>query len=485
MAEIRVRIAPSPTGRLHIGTARVALFNYLFAKKHGGKFIVRVEDTDSVRSTDEFDKDILNGLEWLGLHWDEGPKVGGEFGPYYQHERLELYSTQLDKLLAAGRAYKCFCTAEELEAEREDQQKKGQAPRYSGGCRNLSPEETEKKGDAKYAVRLKVEPGKIEFNDLVRGQVEFDSEQFGDVVLARSDGSPLFLFTNVVDDDAMKISHVLRGDDHLTNTAKQILIAQALGLTPPQFGHLPMILNADRSKMSKRKDPVSVTADYQAKGYLPEALVNFIALLGWAPGDDKEIFTLEELTKAFDLAQVGKSPSVFDPAKLLWMNGYYLRQLSLAELKSRVDEFVRNDKLRSEIVARPELYDKALELIHERIKTLAEIEELVSLFFEKPDYPAELLIEKKSDRTRSKHALDVATKALESAGDFSTKHCETLLRQSAADNQLKDGELLWAVRVALTGKPASPGAFEMLEALGKEESLERLAKARDLFAAVA
>lgn len=475
MAEVRVRIAPSPTGKLHIGTARVALFNYLFARQQGGKFILRVEDTDRERSKDEFDKEILDGLEWLGLVWDEGPRVGGEYGPYYQKERLDIYRPYLEKLLQEGRAYRCFCMAEELANERQAQEKTGQPPRYSGRCRHLSSEEVAEKTNqgVPCAIRLKVEPGLIKFNDLIRGQVEWQAELFGDIVLARADGMPLFLFTNVVDDYLMKISHVLRGEDHITNTFKQILIYEALGLPLPQFGHLPMILNHDRSKMSKRRDPVSINDDYRQKGYLPEALVNFIALLGWAPGKDREIMNLEEMTKLFDVKRVGKSPSIFDPAKLLWMNGYYMRQLSDDELVRRASEFVKSDKLAKAIKTEPSLYNKALKLAKDRLKTLCEVEESIDFFFFAPPPNAKLLAGKSSNED-AKQALKLACEKLAELEEFSAQTCEEILRQASKDSGRPAGELLWTVRAALTGKEASPGAFEMLEALGKEESLRRL-----------
>jgi len=485
MAEVRVRIAPSPTGKLHIGTARVALFNYLFARQQGGKFILRVEDTDRERSKDEFDQEILDGLEWLGLRWDEGPRVGGEYGPYYQRERLDIYQPYLEKLLEEGKAYRCFCTSEELASERQEQEKSGQPPRYSGRCRHLDEAAISQAlaENKPYAVRLKVEPGEITFIDLVRGEVKWQAELFGDVVLARSDGMPLFLLTNVIDDYLMKISHVLRGEDHLTNTFKQILIYRALELPLPKFGHLPMILNCDRSKMSKRRDPVSVNDDYRAKGYLPEALVNFIALLGWAPGKDREIMNLEEMTKLFDIRRVGKSSSIFDPTKLLWMNGYYIRRLPLGELAKRAGEFVKSDKLRQAIAHNPALYQRALALAAERLKTLDEIEELIEYFFFAPDPSATVLMGKKLDSAIAKQALELAQEKLAELEDFSAASCQEILRQAASERHLLAGDLLWTVRAALTGKEASPGAFEMLEALGKEESLQRLKMAQHLLSA--
>lgn len=474
--DIRVRIAPSPTGKFHIGTARTALFNYLFARKFGGKFIVRIEDTDRERHDDSAIKDILEGLLWLGLGFDEGPEVGGEYGPYFQQERLGIYEEFVDQLLEKKLAYRCYCTHEELEAERAKAQTKGQSPKYSGRCRNLSAQEIDQfeRDGRSSVVRFIVEPQVVTFDDLIRGKMEFDATLFGDFVIVRSDEMPLFVLTNVIDDHLMKISHVLRGEEHLANTARQILLAQALNFLNPEFGHFPLIFNPDRTKMSKRKDPVSLTEDFKNKGYLPEALVNFIALLGWSSGTDREIFSLPELVEEFEIDRVGKSPSIFDREKLLWMNGYYIRQKSIGEIASAAQNFITNPKLLQLTLDKPDYFLSVVALIHDRMKTLAEIENLIEFFFAAPSYDAALLVAKKSTKANTLGALQATVKVVADLKTVGLDETEKALRGAAEDLKIKDGELLWAVRVALSGRDASPGAFELLEVLGKEESLKRL-----------
>ncbi len=476
---VRVRIAPSPTGKLHLGTARTALFNYLFARKHEGKFIVRMEDTDKERSSSDYERDILDGLLWLGLPWDEGPEVGGAFEPYRQKDRVGLYQVFIDQLLSEKTAYRCYCTPAELEAERTAQQAANQPPRYSGKCRTLTAAQiSENEKTLKPSVvRFATPKGKVDFDDLIRGHIEFEGELFGDFVIVRSDGSPLFVLTNVVDDHLMEISHVLRGEDHLSNTGKQLLLAKALNFFSPQFGHFPLILNTDRSKMSKRKNPVSISDDYKAKGFLPEALNNFIALLGWSPGEDRELFSLHELIDEFQLERVGRSPSIFDTEKLLWMNGYYIRHLSLGDLAERSEPFIRDSAIKQAALKDPEFHLQVLALVQERLKTLAEVEELIEFFYTAPDYDADLLIAKKSDHERTKKALAVAVTAVTNLKTITLEETELALRTAARDADLKDGELLWTVRVALSGRDASPGAFELIEVFGKEETLKRLGSA--------
>ncbi|MCR4277762.1 MAG: glutamate--tRNA ligase [Candidatus Berkelbacteria bacterium] len=477
--EIRVRIAPSPTGRFHIGTARTALFNYLFAKKFNGKFIVRVEDTDKERHDEDSLKDILEGLLWLGMSWDEGPEVGGPYGPYFQQERLGLYEPFVAQLIDKKLAYRCYCTQEELSAEREAQQGKNAAPKYSGHCRNLTATEIDQYEQAgrPSAVRFIVEPQVVSFDDLIKGKVEFDASLFGDFVIQRSDGTPLFVLSNVIDDNLMKISHVLRGEDHLVNTAKQILLAEALGFLSPQFGHFPMILNKDRSKMSKRKNPVSISDDYKAKGFLPDALVNFIALLGWNSGTEREIFSMQELIDEFEINRVGTSPSIFDTEKLLWMNGYYIRQKSIGEVAEAGRVFITNDELQKAVTAKPDFFLNAIALVHDRLKLLSEIEDQIEYFFISPKYEPSLLIAKKSNEANTLAALKSAVKVVSELKTMGLDEVEPALRGAAEDLKIKDGELLWAVRVALSGRDASPGAFELLGVIGKEESVNRIKSA--------
>ena len=347
MADVRVRIAPSPTGPLHIGTARTALYNYLHARHVGGTFILRLEDTDQARSSIAYEKDILDGLHWLGLTWDEGPEVAGDaargpHAPYRQMERLPLYAEAAQRLLAEDKAYPCYCTPEELAAERARQEAAKEPPRYSGRCANLTAEERaafEAEG-RRPAIRFRVGEGTVAFDDVVRGHVEFDVANLGgDFVIVRADGSPLYHFTVVVDDAAMGITDVIRGEDHLSNTPKHILLFQALGHELPRFGHLPLILNPDRSKMSKRKSQTALS-DYIAQGFIREALVNYLALLGWATGTEEEILGLDEIVERFDIAEVHKGGAVFDRERLEWLNGQWIRRLSPDELIDRLRPFV-------------------------------------------------------------------------------------------------------------------------------------------------
>ncbi len=480
---VRVRIAPSPTGKLHIGTARTALFNYLFAKKHEGKFVVRMEDTDRLRSTDDFARDILDGFLWLELPWDEGPEIGGPFAPYNQKDRTDMYQPFIDRLLEEKKAYRCYCTNEELEEERQSQQAAKMPPRYSGKCRRLTKEQIDQyvQEGRPSAIRFAINPGKVVLDDLIRGKVEFEAELFGDFVIVRNDGSPLFVLSNVIDDHLMEISHVLRGEDHLSNTGKQILLASALNTLSPQFGHFPLILNTDRTKMSKRKNPVSISEDYKAKGFLPEALVNFIALLGWSSGDDREIYSLNELVGEFQIERVGKSPSIFDVEKLAWMNGYYIRQLAVGDLANRAEQFINNSKIKQAALQNPEFHLQALSLVQDRLKRLDEVEPLIEYFYQEPKYEAELLVAKKSTQERTQKALEAAEKALKAISAMTLEETEVALRRAAREQELNDGEILWSVRVALTGREASPGVFELIEVFGKDETLSRLKIAQNKF----
>ncbi len=355
--KIRVRIAPSPTGFLHIGTARTALFNYLFAKKYRGVFIVRIEDTDLERSNPEFEKNILDGLKWLGLQWNEGPtfsqkeNVGiknysGEYGPYRQSGRIENYAKYIQQLLDDGKAYHCFCTEEDLEAQRQEMMARGVAPKYSGKCASLSRKESKKLLDAgkPSVIRFRMPPKKSSFQDLINGQIEFDTDLIGDIVIARQNFvpqnlggqvknfyTPLYNFAVVVDDFEMQISHVIRGGDHISNTPKQLMLQEALNFPKPEYAHLPLILGPDKTKLSKRHGSTAIS-DYCEQGYLPEALINFMVLMGWNPGNEREIFSLEELQREFSFEQINKSPAMFNVEKLDWFNGYYIKHKSLDEL---------------------------------------------------------------------------------------------------------------------------------------------------------
>src|SRR6056297_727992 len=392
---VRVRLDPSPTGSLHVGTARAALFNYLFANQKKGKFILRIEDTDKERSKKEYEKQIIEGLKWLGINWDEGPETKGEFGPYRQSDRKNRYKKYLKKLLDEEEAYHCFCSEEELEQMRQKQKQNGEPPRYTGKCRDLSESEVKKRLEAgeSSVIRFKTKNYEVKFEDIIRGEVSFDGKLMGDFVIAKDLDSPLYNFAVVVDDYEMKISHVIRGEDHLSNTPKQIFIYKALGIPIPKFAHLPLILGEDESKLSKRHGAVSIE-EFKEKGYLPEALINFMALLGWNSGTEKEIYSMEELIENFSLERVQKSGSIFNKDKLTYINGVHIRNKSLDEitnlclpyLKEEFLEEIEEDKynikeLDQEIEL--ETIKKIISLYHERLKLLSEITELVDFFFKK------------------------------------------------------------------------------------------------------
>lgn len=479
---IRVRVAPSPTGKFHFGSARVALFNYLFAKKFSGKFLLRIEDTDKVRSTPESEIDIIECMSWLGLNWDEGPVVGGAFGPYKQSERTAIYQEYINLLLESGAAYYCFCTPEELAKEREGQEKRHEMPRYSGKCRDLSKKKVEEylKAGKKATIRFRVGNEKITFTDLIKGPMEFDMSLFGDFVIAGSDGNPLFLLTNSIDDVFMKVTHVLRGEDHLSNTPKQIMLLQAMNMLPPEYGHFPMILNTDKSKMSKRKNPVSISEDYRDKGYLPEAMINFMALLGWHPSEDREIFTLDELETEFSLDRVSKSPAIYDIKKLDYLNGYYIRKKLVGELASLCLPFLEKSDAHAIVEAQknPDYYLSTISLVQQRMRRLDEVHELTHYFFEDElQYDMELLIPKNSDRAATKRNLQAGLAAITRAKSFGREDLEVALLKVVNELNISVGELLWPIRAAVTGEKASPNVFELIEVLGKERSVKRISAA--------
>ncbi|MEP7360043.1 MAG: glutamate--tRNA ligase [Chloroflexota bacterium] len=494
MSAIRCRIAPSPTGPLHLGTARTALFNYLFAKKMGGTFILRLEDTDVARSTVAFEQDILDGLHWLGIDWDEGPEVAGQpargpYGPYRQMQRLEHYAAAADKLLAADKAYYCYCTKEELDADRHAQEAAHQPPHYVGRCAHLSAAVQAAKVAAgvKPVIRFRVGQELVKFDDIVRGTVEIDTTALGgDLIIVRSDGTPLYHFTVVVDDVEMEISHVIRGEDHLSNTPKHILLFRAMGADVPQFAHLPLILNPDRTKMSKRKSQTAV-ADYRAQGYIPEAFVNFLALLGWASGTEEEIFTLAELGERFSLDKVHSGGAVFDKERLEWLNGQWIRKLSDDELVERALPFlsaaVAARGAAGEDVRVPTADDLAplMPMVRERMATLSGVGDMLDfLFVDDLRVEPEMLVPKKWDRPTTLTALTAAREVVAETGkvSYEAEELEAPLRQLAEERGWKVGDLFMAIRVAITGKTATPPLFDTLVALGYERSLERLDAAR-------
>ncbi|MBM4408488.1 MAG: glutamate--tRNA ligase [Chloroflexi bacterium] len=486
---IRVRIAPSPTGPLHIGTARSTLFNYLFARRTGGTFILRLEDTDAARSSIAYEKDILDGLHWLGLTWDEGPEVAGEaarglFGPYRQSQRMPRYAEVAARLLAADRAYPCYCTAEELEAERAQAEAEHRPPRYSGRCANLTPAERaafQAEGRAA-ALRFRVGEGIVAFDDIIRGHVEIGTDALGgDFVIVRADGGPLFHFTNVVDDIAMKISHVIRGEDHLSNTPKHILLFRALGEPIPQFAHLPLILNPDRTKMSKRRSQTAV-GDYIAQGFIREALVNYLALLGWASGTEEEIFTLDELVERFDLETVHKAGAVFDRERLEWLNGQWIRRIPPDELVERLRPFLEAEAVAGRIDRMPgdDEIRSLVPMVRERLPLLGAIGDLVGfLFQDEVSLDPASLVPKRWDAATAAEALRAARAVIADVGrvSYEADEIEPPLRRLAEERGWKPGDLFMAIRVAATGRTATPPLFDTLVALGYERTLHRLDRA--------
>ena len=479
--KIRTRFAPSPTGPFHVGSVRTALFNFLFAKKFNGEFILRIEDTDLERSKPEYENEIINGLKWLNIHWNEDL--------YRQSERLDIYAKYLKELLNNGDAFYCFHSKEFLEKEA------GLA--HHCEFKKLPLEDLEKRLKKENAIiRFKTPPDlEIAFVDLIRGEIRFNSDTLGgDFSLAKAESPdkflPLYNFAVVIDDFEMNITHVIRGEDHISNTPKQILIQQALKLPMPKYAHLPLILGFDRSKLSKRHRAVSVD-EYREMGYLPQALVNFIAFLGWNPGTDKEIFSLEELIREFDLNKVQKSGAIFNVEKLDWLNGYYLKQLSLDELTKRAVPFlIRDGLIDSDFSAKGgpppdgragasgwEYLKKILTLEQPRLKKLGEIGERVSYFFKIPEYKPELLVWRDMLFKDVFASLKVSLNTIFQISDvdFNQKNLEKILFKEAERAKNKDkGRLLWPLRVALTGLEASPGPFEILEILGKNESIKRI-----------
>jgi glutamyl-tRNA synthetase len=485
-AAIRVRIAPSPTGPLHIGTARTALFNFLFARHVGGTFVLRLEDTDVARSSLAYEKDILDGLHWLGLAWDEGPGVAGEdargpYGPYRQMERLPLYAAAAERLLAADLAYPCYCTADELEAERRRLEALKLPPRYSGRCSRLGPAERaafEAEG-RRSAIRFRVGEGIVAFDDVVRGTVEIDVANLGgDFVIVRADGTPLYNFTVVIDDAAMRISHVIRGEDHLSNTPKQVLVYRALGEVVPTFAHLPLILNPDRTKMSKRKSQTAV-ADYIAEGFIREGLDNYLALLGWSTGTEEEVLGLDELCARFELDAVHKGGAVFDRERLEWLNGQWIRRLAPDELAERLLPFLEADAIAGRIDRTPRVDEiRALvPLVQERLPVLGAIGDLVGfLFVDRLAIDPALLVPKRWDRDTTRAGLVAARDTIVALLPvaFEADELEPRLRALADERGWKAGDLFMAIRVAITGRTATPPLFDTLVALGRERALLRL-----------
>lgn len=477
---IRVRIAPSPSGNLHIGTARTALFNFLYAKKHNGKYILRIEDTDLDRSSDEYIKNIYDSLKALGLSWDEGPDVGGPYGPYSQSERFDIYPEYAQKLVETGHAYECFCTPEELEAEKALSQEKKVAHTYSGKCKNLTEEQKEelRKQGRKPAIRFAV-GGKcnkeLVFNDLVKGELKFDTSLIGDFVIMKSNGTPTYNFAVVVDDLLMKITHVIRGEDHISNTPKQILIYEALGVEAPKFGHLGMILAPDRSKLSKRHGATGVS-EFVEKGYLIDALVNFVALLGWSPSDGEEIKTVDEIAQDFRIEHVSSSNSIFEYDKLNWMNAQYIKKLGINELKEKLKPFLTQYNL-NELT--DEQFTRMVEITREPLVILSDITDAVPYFFGdganvESEVQAEVL-----DTELSQNVLKEFEKQAQNWNfDEETLHHKLEeFRNEFKEKGIKPKETMWAIRAAVTGRTKGADICAVLAILGKDKVLKRVKNA--------
>jgi len=480
---VRVRFAPSPTGELHIGGTRTALFNWLFARHRKGKFILRIEDTDILRSKNDLSQSVIENLKWLGLDWDEGPEAGGDYGPYFQSQRLQIYKKYAHKLLKEGKAYLCYCTQEELEERKRERQKESKPPKYDGRCRNLSEEKRkhfEEEG-RRAVIRFKVPQEGITYvEDLLRGKVSFENKLIGDFVILKSDETPTYNFANVIDDTLMKITHVIRGDDHLSNTPRQNLIYQALNFQNPQYAHLSMILGKDGAKLSKRHGATSVSY-YRKKGYLPWAVVNYLALLGWSTPDSQQLFSKEELIEKFSLERVGKNPAVFDIKKLEWMNGEYIRRMEPEEVASLLIASLLIPYLKEKGLIKEKAEPKEREMVRkiaqmeqERLKVLSEITDLADFFFEKDFIYDPEVVEKRLNKEYVPFLLKKIKKEIKELTSFTEEELENLLRDLAKKFSLSTGEVFHPLRVALTGRAKGPGLFELATALGREEVLRRI-----------
>ncbi|ADG81155.1 glutamate--tRNA ligase [Thermincola potens] len=481
MESVRVRFAPSPTGPLHIGGARSALFNWLLARKYNGTMIVRIEDTDLERSSRESEENILKALEWLGLDWDEGIGKGGSNGPYRQTERLDIYREYAQKLLAAGQAYYCYCTEEELDAERQALLAKGEMPRYLGKCRHLTEEDRaryEAEG-RKPVIRFRVpENENIVVRDLVRGNVVFESNGIGDYVIVKSDGIPTYNFAVVLDDALMGITHVVRGEEHLSNTPRQLMIYDALGLQAPQFAHVSLILGKDRSKMSKRHGATAIE-QYEKLGYLPEALVNFLVLLGWSPEGEEEIFSLEQLVEQFSLDRVAKNPAVFDLDKLNWLNGYYIRQSPVERIAAMALPYLKEaGYVSDQVTADSEWLKMVVASVQEYLSYVAEITEHVKIYFNEDfDFESEeaknILLDE--DFPRVAELFKEKITALE---ELTPETAKQMLKALTKELKLGGKKVYMPLRVALTGQTHGPELFYIIPILGKEKALARLASSQ-------
>lgn len=485
MTKVRVRYAPSPTGNLHIGNARTALFNYLFAKHYGGDFVLRIEDTDFKRNKEEGERSQLKYMDWLGLDYDEGIGKEKEFGPYRQSERIEIYQKYAEQLLAEDKAYKCYMTAEELEAEREEQVANGLPPRYSGKHAHLTKEEQDQfeKEGRKPSIRIRVPQDRTySFNDMVKGELSFEGKDFGDFVIVKNDGVATYNFAVAIDDHLMEISHVLRGDDHVSNTPKQLVVYEALGFKPPIFGHMTLIVNENKKKLSKRDETIiQFIEQYDDLGYLPEALFNFITLLGWSPEGEQEIFTREEFVKIFDEKRLSKSPAFFDNNKLTWINNQYIKAQPLERIVNLALPFFVKEGVatQEEVDNNRAWFEKLISLYQPQMSYGAEIVELTKQFFvEEIKFDEEELEILKQDTTVA--VFEDFLEKLEVAGDFSSESIKTLIKTIQKDTGVKGKNLFMPIRIASTGSMHGPELNTSLELLGRDRVVARVKAALEL-----
>ena len=478
---VRVRYAPSPTGYPHVGNIRTALFNWLYARHTGGSFIVRIEDTDQARSIEGALQNILESLDWLGLDWDEGPQVGGSYGPYLQSQRLDLYHSAVREMVEQGQAYYCYCTPQELDQMRKEQQKQGQPPRYDRRCRDAKPKAEQ---GLSRVVRFKtpLEGPPVIVHDLIRGEVTVDLSVIDDFVILKSDDFPTYHLANVVDDHEMRISHVMRAEEWLPSTPRHLLLYEALGYQPPTFAHLPMILGSDRAKLSKRHGAASLL-EFRDLGYLPDAMLNFLVLLGWSLDDRTELFSREDLIRHFALERIGKSPAIFNIDKLEWMNGVYIRGMSREELAEHLgqalQDYIEQHGPTGTIHPDRDYLMRIVPLLHERFKKLSpeEVWGLTSFFLvEDLEYTVPLT-PKGLDKDGALNALQAVVQELHPIAQFDVDTLEGVLRSLAERLELKTGPLFGAVRLAVTGGAAAPPLFDTLAVLGKDRVMNRLNKA--------
>jgi glutamyl-tRNA synthetase len=477
---VRVRFAPSPTGYLHIGGARTALFNWLYARRHGGTFVLRIEDTDTERSSWEMVSGIVDGLRWLGLDWDEGPDVGGPHAPYFQSQRVETYRAMAERLVVDGRAYYCYCTTETLQQKRQAAETAGGGWIYDRTCCALTPADiaARETASAPRAIRFKVPEGRTSFDDLVHGAIAFENANIEDFVVLRSDRQPTYHLSVVVDDIDMAISHVVRGDDHISNTPKHVLLYGAFGAAVPRFAHVPLILGPDKKRLSKRHGATSVM-EYQRLGYLSEAMVNFLSLLGWSPGDDRELMTRDALIAAFALEGISGGNAVFNPEKLDWFNQQYIMRLPIEELARRVEPWLRAAGLWSdELASRRGWMNGVLDLVRPRVKRLDQFAHELRPFLAGPlDYDV-AAVAKHLAKADIVPAFTALPDTLGTLGAFDSSTLETVFRTLAETYGIKAAALIHATRVAVTGRSVSPGLFDVLSLLGRDRVIARLRDAQ-------